>query len=346
MQSRFETFLFDKRFRWIGHVLFWSFIYVDELMAVLGITPPIENHLQILLFLIMDFAMVYLNLYIFIPRFLQKRKYVLYVFFSGLLILLNIFSSYIYYQSQDWFYDVNQVQLMLETVILNVSIVALAVAFKLFKINYQEINQKKELQELQLKTEMAFLKYQLNPHFLFNALNSLYVLSQKNSNQLDDAILDLSDLLRYQTYDSQKSTIQLNKELEFIDNYYNFEKLRRKNVEWKSQSEGSTEQILIPPMLLFPLAENALKYSTSTDEKTGIIDQSILITEDNLVYSIRNNVLVNKVNDKAYSGLGLTNLRRRLDLLFPNNHTLEIKDDNGYFKVVLTIPLKELKNIQ
>ncbi len=344
--TRFELLLFDKRYRWIGHVLFWMFIYVDELMAIVGLTPELEHPLSDLLFFFGDILMIYINLYVLIPLFLQKRKYLPYVFWTFLLLALSIGASVWYNHHLGYLEDEYTFQIIIQTIILNVTILSLAVALKLFKINYQAKDKQQKLQKMQMQTELAFLKYQLNPHFLFNALNSLYVLSQKKSEKLDDAILDLSELLRYQTYDSQKTTLPLKKELDFISNYYNFEKLRRTNIDWTSEVEGPVEQVLVPPMLIFPLAENAVKYSSASDKTKSTIKQKLNITEDFFIYTIENNVAqLDKINKEAYSGLGLTNLKRRLELLFRENYTLDIQAKQGIFKVILKIPRAEFNKI-
>ncbi len=315
-------------------------------MAIIGLTPPLEHPLSDFLFFLGDLAMIYINLYVLIPYFLLKRKYLPYLFWTILLLTVSIGASVWYNHSHGYIEEEYFTPLVLQTVILNVTILSFAVALKLFKINYQAKDKQQKLQEMQMKTELAFLKYQLNPHFLFNALNSLYVLSQKKSEKLDDAILDLSELLRYQTYDSQKTTLPLKKELDFINNYYNFEKLRRSNIDWTSNIEGPIEQVLVPPMLIFPLAENAVKYSSASDETTSTITQSLKISDNHFTYSIENNIAqLDKINKEAYSGLGLTNLKRRLELLFKDNYTLDIQPDKSIFKVSLQIPLDEFNKI-
>lgn len=339
MAKNFEFFLFNRRYSWLAHIVFWAYVYLDELLSLVGLTPPIEDYPLMFLQFILDAILVYVSLYILIPKFLIPRKYFLFILCSFLLLFINIVSVNFLFDLELPFEENESIQYVAITLLQTSAIYGLAVAAKLFKINYKQKEEQRQLQEETLKTEMAMLKNQLNPHFLFNALNSLYVLAQKNDNEkVQNAILDLAELLRYQTYDTRKTQIPLKMELDFISNYFNFEKLRRSNIEWLSDYPEDIEHVMIPPMLLFPLVENAIKYSSGDSEKVSLIKQKLVIVKDDILFSIENNISRRKVNERAYSGLGLNNLRRRLELLFPNKHEINIIQSEELFKVVMKIP--------
>lgn len=343
MSKRFDSFLFDNNYRWIGHVFFWVFIYLDEILSVIGLTAPFDKPWENLYYLAIDMIFVYFIIYVLIPRFLIKRKYSIFILLTFISILMNVGISAYLSDITDTDYSIASV--MIELFILNASMFGLAIALKLFKIFYTENIENQNLKTLQHETELSFLKNQINPHFLFNALNSVYVMAQKKDEDLPDAILDLSDLLRYQTYDSNKHQVGLKEEMDFIKNYFDFEKIRRKNLVIIQKAEGNASELSIAPLLLLPLAENALKYSVSTNDEKMEVQSLIQITDKEFIYYVSNTIgNPNLVNDDAYSGIGLTNLKRRLALIYPDNYSLDIDHNQDKFNVRLAINKTKLLN--
>lgn len=210
-------------------------------------------------------------------------------------------------------------------------------AIKLFRLRLQAVEREKKLVEEKLQSELKFLRSQTNPHFLFNTLNNLYHLARKNSSNTPDAILKLSGLMRFMLYECTATTIPISKEIDLIRDYIELEKLRYDNrltVDFKV--DATIENQKIAPLLLMPFVENAFKHGAS--ESTGNIWVYIYLTIKNgvLEFSVKNS----KDPDTQYSdeGIGLKNIKRQLDLIYPN-HILEIKNRENEFEIYLKIEL-------
>jgi len=217
------------------------------------------------------------------------------------------------------------------TVLLG-SVVGLAI-FKKWINDVQRIN---ELQQTNLKAELEQLKSQVNPHFLFNTLNNLLVLTKTDPEKASAVLLGLSDLLRYQLYDSAREKIILSKDISFIHNYLALEKIRKNDFDYTIQTTGNMDSQLLPPFLFIPFVENAVKHGASTVGHTYLaLDFSIKGKQ----LHFRSENSKPAVKHQTIGGLGLGNIKRRLELLYPDNHTLEITENPDRYIVNLTIPL-------
>lgn len=191
-------------------------------------------------------------------------------------------------------------------------------------------------------TELIYLRKQTNPHFLFNSLNSIYSLAHKKSDLVPDAIVTLSELMRYMLYETDNKTVALEKEVNYIQNYIELQKLRLNNIEdIVINVHGDTKNKFIEPLLLISFVENAFKYGTDY-KGAAHVKIKILITQNNLDFWIENTI-ENYVKDPENSGIGLINIQNRLDLLYPNAHELSISQDNSYYRVHLKLKLDEIK---
>ncbi|WP_281631172.1 sensor histidine kinase [Flavobacterium luteolum] len=191
-------------------------------------------------------------------------------------------------------------------------------------------------------TELIYLRKQTNPHFLFNSLNSIYSLAHKKSDLVPDAIVTLSELMRYMLYETDNKTVALEKEVNYIQNYIELQKLRLNNIEdIVINVHGDTKNKFIEPLLLISFVENAFKYGTDY-KGAAHVKIKILITDHNLDFWIENTI-ENYVKDPENSGIGLVNIQSRLDLLYPNAHELTITQDNEYYRVHLNLKLDEIK---
>jgi len=191
-------------------------------------------------------------------------------------------------------------------------------------------------------TELIYLRKQTNPHFLFNSLNSIYSLAHKKSDLVPDAIVTLSELMRYMLYETDNKTVALEKEVNYIQNYIELQKLRLNNIEdIVINVHGDTKNKFIEPLLLISFVENAFKYGTDY-KGAAHVKIKILITDHNLDFWIENTI-ENYVKDPENSGIGLVNIQNRLDLLYPNAHELIITQDNEYYRVHLNLKLDEIK---
>lgn len=191
-------------------------------------------------------------------------------------------------------------------------------------------------------TELIYLRKQTNPHFLFNSLNSIYSLAHKKSDLVPDAIVTLSELMRYMLYETDNKTVALEKEINYIQNYIEPQKLRLNNIEdIVINVHGNTKNKFIEPLLLISFVENAFKYGTDYKGATHV-KIKIFISENNLDFWIENTI-ENYEKDPENSGIGLVNIQSRLDLLYPDAHELTISQDNKFYRVHLNLKLDEIK---
>ncbi|MDA6070972.1 sensor histidine kinase [Flavobacterium sp. AC] len=191
-------------------------------------------------------------------------------------------------------------------------------------------------------TELIYLRKQTNPHFLFNSLNSIYSLAHKKSDLVPDAIVTLSELMRYMLYETDNKTVALEKEVNYIQNYIELQKLRLNNIEdIFINVHGDTRNKFIEPLLLISFVENAFKYGTDY-KGAAHVKIKIFILENTLDFWIENTI-ENYVKDPENSGIGLVNIQNRLDLLYPNAHELSITQDNQYYRVHLNLKLDKIQ---
>ncbi|MFZ4400649.1 MAG: sensor histidine kinase [Bacteroidales bacterium] len=290
---------------------------------------------------------VYINLIFLIPRFLKKKKYISFVLIQLLNIfvffLLNFFTSVLL----EYKLSVFNLQLIIIEFLYEFVLISLFLSITSFLkflrdwIDYQEDSIKfKETQRQKLEAELKLLRGQINPHFLFNTLNNLYALSLDKSEKTPSMILHLSDLMRYMLYECRDNYVLIDKEINFIKNYIELEKIRigeKANIEMKIM--GSTGLQQIAPLLFIPFIENAFKHGVNKQldfsfirivfdlEKIGIIKFMIENTKDNKEQFV----------DKMYSGIGIENVKKRLSLLYPEKYSLKITDNQNIFRVELII---------
>lgn len=193
-----------------------------------------------------------------------------------------------------------------------------------------------ELKKEKSKTELSLLKTQINPHFFFNTLNNLYALTVKSSPQAPEVILKLSDMMRYTIYDGEKETVKISEEIAYLNNYIELHKIRyRKSVEI-TFSHNIDTNLNIPPLLYIILLENAFKHGIETLAENAFIHVNLYDNDDFIYFEIENNFDPNEITNSK--GIGLQNLKRRLSLLYKQQHELTIDITNNNYKTLLKIP--------
>jgi hypothetical protein len=198
----------------------------------------------------------------------------------------------------------------------------------------------RQLQNEKLETELSYLKAQINPHFLFNTLNSIYSLAIEKSDYTATAVVKLSGMMRYIISESNKHFVSLQKEINYIKDYIELQKFRLGGtVQINYLTEGNAEGLEIAPLLLITFVENAFKYGVNPEEYSDIFIE-IKIAENNLELTVSNNKVKHSLNKKESSGLGITNTKHRLEMLYPGRYTLDIQDGAKMFIVELKINLK------
>lgn len=193
-----------------------------------------------------------------------------------------------------------------------------------------------ELKKEKSKTELSLLKTQINPHFFFNTLNNLYALTVKSSPQAPEVILKLSDMMRYTIYDGEKETVKISEEIAYLNNYIELHKIRyRKSVEI-TFNHNIDMNLNIPPLLYIILLENAFKHGIETLAENAFIHVNLYDNDDFIYFEIENNFDPNEITNSK--GIGLQNLKRRLSLLYKQQHELNIDITNNIYKTLLKIP--------
>jgi len=335
------------------HLVFWAILILSVFLLFFGLggfSFSSFNSIRILSTFTTIFFIavaVYTNLFFLIPRFLKKKKYISFVLLQLINIiaffLLNFFTSVLL----EYKLSVFNIKLILIEFVFEFIIISLFLSITSFLkflsdwIDYQEdsINFK-ETQRQKLEAELKLLRGQINPHFLFNTLNNLYALSLDKSEKTPAMILHLSDLMRYMLYECRDNHVLIDKEINFIKNYIELEKIRigeKAIIEMKIM--GSTGLQQIAPLLFIPFIENAFKHGVNKQldhsfiriifdfEKSGIIKFIIENTKDNKEQFI----------DKKFSGIGIENVKKRLSLLYPDKYSLKITDNQKIFRVELII---------
>jgi len=224
------------------------------------------------------------------------------------------------------------------------TIAAIAAIIKLLKqwFTTQQINQ--SLKQEKLAAELKFLKAQIHPHFLFNTLNNLYALTLKKSAKAPEVVLKLSDLLDYMLYECNVSKVGLDKEITMLENYIELEKIRYgDDLTVDFQIDKASKSVLISPMLLLPLVENAFKHGVSAEINSKWIKINLETNNGSLQFSIENSKDPKSTNNKeTYTeGIGLKNVIRRLELVYKDVHELKVSDNGDSFIVVLKINMED-----
>lgn len=219
--------------------------------------------------------------------------------------------------------------------------VTASLAFYYILENLKLDKQKKELKLVSLASELQFLKSQVSPHFLFNVLNSLSFLARKKSGILEPALIKLSSLLRYMLYETDVDGTLLDKEIRYLTDYIELQKLRYHDIKVNCSFQNNNEYAVIAPMLLIPFVENAFKHTAAVESAESVIDIALHVQENQLHFAVTNNYCesANAQADKA-SGIGLSNVAKRLEILYPGSHVLTIQKKDNHFAVSLEIKLE------
>ncbi len=215
--------------------------------------------------------------------------------------------------------------------------VLLAIFISFLFYNFSELKKREEKETLLAKAEKDFLISQINPHFLFNTLNNIYSLSVFNNAQSSSAIMQLSKMLDYSLYGSKKELVSLHEEIQHINNFIGLFKLKDDGIETITFDFVKANKTLkIAPMLLIPFVENAFKHGNVEDVKNGYIEIDLYTKQEQVIFKIKNSYRPKKSVDES-SGIGIINVKRRLELLYPNKHQLHIEQKENDYIINLSI---------
>jgi LytS/YehU family sensor histidine kinase len=318
----------------IFHLVFWGFF--TFLFLQQNPEADLQEYLAWFAVLGVSAVVVYINLYFLLPKYFFEKKYLIYIIFLFFLVSLGALTLRLIFQSGNTFFSVPIFQHFINLFFF----VVITSSLKFLKefLRKQELLIKSENE--QLKTELSVLKSQINPHFLFNTLNNLYGLIVDNQNeQAADITLKLSDLMRYLLESSKTEHVSLLKEVKFLEDYLVLEKIRlAQKADIRFEISSLEKETFIAPLLFIPLVENAFKHGLQTISESSFAHFSLSLQGNEIYFEAKNSV-GEKISFEKKSGIGLENLRKRLLLIYPEKHLLEIDVNEGVFKVILQINL-------
>lgn len=196
-----------------------------------------------------------------------------------------------------------------------------------------------EIEKEKISTELALLRSQVNPHFLFNTLNNIYSLAVSNSPDTAASVMKLSAIMRYVLDNAKSNFVPLDKEIQFLENYISLQRVRlTEKAVINFTTTGNTTDKQIAPLLFIAFAENAFKYGISTHQPS-VIDIDLTVTGNHLCFAVANQKFQNNQVAPANTGIGINNTRRRLELMYPSKHSLLIENNGSTFLITLTLDL-------
>lgn len=334
----------------LAHLLFWfisvvlftvALVYTrgDFSLSVINIKWAV-NILVTIVFLAVS---VYINLLWLIPFFFDRRRYRLFFLLElgniFLFILLNFIVSYFFEGGQ----HINIVSEVIAELILVLIFLTVTTLLKLMRdsVRMQDFELRmKEVEKQKIEAELRALKAQINPHFFFNTLNGLYSLTLDQSEKAPELILKLSDLMRFVIYESKDDQVPMGKQLDFLQNYVYLERIRTdESLAVTFEVNGENLQNKTAPLLFIAFIENAFKHGAKARDTNPYIHIRFdLGRSDRVLFTIENNIDP-RAQRPAGGGIGLENVKKRLELLYPDRHTLTIDEDQRSYRVQLIINL-------
>ncbi len=286
-------------------------------------------------------AVFYFNAFYLFPKFLNRRRWWMYLLGSVLLILASIEFKLLIQALL--FPEIKREYTTYRFIFVpSIGIFVISCIYRIILDRIRFEKEQKERQASQLATELKFLRSQISPHFLFNVLTNLVSLARKRSDKLEPSLIMLSDLMRYMLYDTQGKKVALGTEIEYLNSYVELQKLRFGNDVDITSRIGASEQDraqLIEPMLLIPFVENAFKHGVGFADRSRI-DIQLSVDQGWMSFGVQNTFDKTFAGGKEESnGLGLKNVVSRLNLLYQDHYTLTIRDYDNLFDITLTLKL-------
>lgn len=331
----------------IRHGVFWLIVLLVLILLEgtrFGFWFTFTNELVNIFFYV---AIIYFNLYYLIPNYLNKKQFLTYLILlllvSAIITPLKVLAFYFKFSGK----PEAQLDLLQNQFGYFLTIFLSAAIGTVVKISNDWVQQLKERQDLERQTmqsELRFLRSQINPHFLFNTLNSLYALTLKKSELAPEIVLKLSEMMRYMLYECNEKRVLLSKEISYLQNYIDLERLRQgSQVRIDFQVLGVIGEQTIAPLLFIPFLENSFKHGLmNTLEKDSFVRIKIEVEHKKLHFYIENSKpLQRPIRDpnRVSGGIGLANIHRRLNLLYPKHYDLRINDTPNTYAVVLDLEL-------
>lgn len=341
-------FLKERNFRILWHFLFWIAVMAFYTMFF-GYQG--QHYFQTLVFivplLIITIATTYFVNYFLFPRYLFREKFKLLLLYSIYTFIVSIWLESLTIIGLVLLFVYRKGILLDQTAISFVFmvvgmyfIIIIAVGIKLLKLWYEKQNSVQVLAKEKLEAELKLLKSQIHPHFLFNTLNNIYALALKKSESAPEMILKLSSILDYLLYECDVPQVKLSKEIELIKNYTSLEKIRySERLDLEFRIEGNILDKCITPLILLPFVENSFKHGAGKKREGVWIKMELRVMDDTLEFVIENNKAKTD-KENGHGGIGLVNVKKRLDLLYNGKYKLQTLDEDEKYFVKLELNLR------
>lgn len=327
---------------WIALYAFWIFVFQN---ASITITRTMQIEFCYLVFIAANY---YFQIYFAIPRYLNRQKYLVFLIASAIFLLIStwaraevvLFINAFLYHVQPSQIDFTKLYFnsLLNITIWTLCLIAAKTIIDRIRFQQYELHIEKE----KIKNELAFLRAQNNPHFLFNALNAVYFQIDKSNKDARGSLMRLSAILRYQLYDCNAERVPIDKEIVFLKNYIELQRLRlNKNYQVLQNIADNVKDLMIAPLLIMPLIENAFKYISHHTDADNIVRLDLRYENGLFICEVFNTTDRIHHQNAESGGIGLKNLHRRLDLLYPSIHEILVDDREQSFSVTLKLSIHE-----
>ena len=320
------------------HLLFWLAIILLRLLATID-ENSLKESIILALYLYGTYALIFYSTTLAYFEFQAKKKHLL--FGISLIVITLLFVVFFRTSSRilHFFLEIKMPVGLLKFGIIRVIFIELFAIIYCIAIGKRKAEEKhKVVLHEKTTTELAFLKTQMNPHFFFNTLNNIYGLAYKKDDRTPEIIVKLSEIMRYIIYETTDDYVPLQKEITFIENYINLENLRIRNAERVKLNIDINNPIFkIAPLILLPFIENCFKHGDINGNRNGSIEVNIWTESDTFYFSCSNSFKNNKV--KKSGGVGLNNVKKRLEILYADEFNLTISTENGLYYVLLELSL-------
>ena len=346
-----------RNYVWLLHIAIWVVLFG---MPFFSPRPghPLHggvNYSRFIPVLVSFFVVFYVNYFILIGKYLYTRKFGRFIIWNVALvavvsILVHLIFRYAYPAPSEALRPrhprttLDNLSFLTRNTMIYLAIVCVAIAVKMTGRWYEDESKRKEMEKSQAEAELAALKSQINPHFLFNTLNNIYSLIQIDQDKAQEAVHDLSGMLRYVLYESECPEVSLSKEASFIRDYIKLMSMRlTSNVALEVSLPETLSDRHVAPMLFIPLVENAFKHGVS-DTEPSFIRISLSEDGDYLSFLVENSDFPKDDSDRSGSGIGIKNLCRRLDMLYPGKYSFEYGKVQNIYRSLLRIDTETSDN--
>lgn len=339
VEKTYTHWSWERISRHVLYWLVWLLFYVITNSTHHNLSAFSWTGLELLIMCV-KLPVTYFVLYVLVPKLLLPKKYLSFLAaFLGITIVggLVIWMMYFFIFNPHFFnyYTVVFWDSKISYKIVDlIYIVCVPIMIKMYQRQSLQEKRATQLIEQKLGAELKILKNQLHPHFLFNTLNNLYALVLTNHPKAADVVVRLSDMMSYMLYECERPLIDLQKEINNLNNYIELEKIRYgKRLDISFETGGEINDKFIAPLLLLPFFENAFKHGVEKNEQLSWVRVNLWVKGDQLKFMIENSLPEEvdlEMNPKVQSGVGLKNVKKRLELLYPNQYTLEIKREETY----------------